>query len=106
MHSFIARYGRKMALACFALSLGSLITFAALIAISSGKGDAREIANMVSAYLLFAASAAGGFALTNAGVEIAHTRAGTAPPKAPPSGASMPPAPTRQSGTVPNVEGE
>jgi hypothetical protein len=57
----------------------------------------------VSAYLLFAASAAGGFALTNAGVEIAHTRAGTAPPKAPPSGASMPP---RQSGTVPNVEGE
>lgn len=97
---FIRRHGRKMALACYALTLGSFITFVALLLIGGGKGDAREIGQLVGSYLLFAASAAGGFALANSGVEIAHTVRGTASPKAPPSESSVPPAP-RESGTVP-----
>lgn len=94
---FVTKHGRKFAMGAVALACGTFITALALLVVIwvDDATTTRETVELVSAYLLFAATAAGGFALTNAGVEVTHAIKGSAEKRGPQS-----PAP-RPSGTMP-----
>lgn len=101
LYDFIARFGRKYSLSIFAGMSSFLVTVIGLwIAARTAPATATIIERLVSGYLFAAAAVVTGYAGTNAFIESAHAKAGTATAKAPPSASG------RASGTVTTPESE
>lgn len=101
IYNFITKFGRKFALSIFAGASSFIVTVAGLwIAARVTPETATIIERLVGGYLFAAAGMVTAYAGTNAWVENAHARAGTATPKAPPSQSG------RASGTVQGAESE
>lgn len=99
IYGFIQRFGRKYSLSIFAGVSSLIVTAAGLwIAARTTPETATIVERIVSGYLLAAGAMVTGYAASNAWVETAHAKAGTATPKAPPSAAG------RASGTVQGEE--